>query len=356
MSITIDEVTVALQHVVHPATGKDIVASGMVEDLRAEGMEVHFTLFFAKAGDPLKESITVACEKALRYYVHPRVQVYINVRQPERHTADASVKSLPRAKYIVAVASGKGGVGKSTVAANLAVALAREGYNVCLLDADIYGPSAPKMLGVEGITPEVRITDGGEYIVPVERYGVRMLSVGFFVHPEEAVIWRGPMAANALRQLLHQGDWGDHDYLLIDLPPGTGDIPLTVVQELPVTGAVIVSTPQQVALADVTKSITMFRNDKVNVPVLGLVENMAWFTPAELPDNRYYLFGKDGCKNLAEREHLPLLGQIPIVQSICDSGDNGQPVAAEDTPAAQPFLELSRNVVAAIHQLKNIRS
>ena len=252
---------------------------------------------------------------------------------------------------IIAVASGKGGVGKSTVAVNLSVALAKMGYSVGLLDADIYGPSVPKMLGMEGSQPAIKGGEGREMIVPVEQYGVRMLSVGFFVRTGDAVIWRGPMATSVLKQLLHQAEWGEPDYLLIDLPPGTGDVHLTIVQELPVTGAVIVSTPQEVALADAVKGINMFRTEKINVPILGLVENMAWFTPEELPDNRYYIFGDGGCKALAEREGIRLLGQIPIVQGICEGGDKGQPVVTnEHSITGKAFMELAHNLEEVINE------
>lgn len=349
MNITVEQVTGALKHVNHPAAGKNIVELGMVGELRINGLEVAFTLTFAKAKDPMQNTIVKACEKALRFYVHPDAQPRIDIqtvqqiaKQPE-HTF--------RAKNIIAVASGKGGVGKSTVAVNLAVALAKKGYSVGLLDADIYGPSGPKMLGVEDRQPKVSGTEGHERIAPVENYGVRMLSIGFFVRPEDAVIWRGPMATSALKQLLYQGEWNNPDYLLIDLPPGTGDIHLTIVQELPVTGAVIVSTPQDVALADAVKGINMFRTDKVNVPILGLVENMAWFTPEELPDNRYYIFGNGGCKALAERENIRLLGQIPIVQGIRESGDAGQPAAADDrSVSGKAFAELAQNLLEAVEE------
>lgn len=351
MNITVDEVTGALKHVVHPAAGKDVVSLGMVKDIGIDGLKVAFTLVFAKAQDPVRNSIVGACEKALRYYVHPEVVAQIHTL-PEPSAPKAAKKPVLEAKHIIAVASGKGGVGKSTVAVNLAVALSRMGYSVGLLDADVYGPSVPKMLGIEGATPEVRNEQGEERIIPVECHGIKALSIGFFVPADDAVIWRGPMATSALKQLLYQTEWGNPDFLLIDLPPGTGDVHLTIVQELSLTGAVIVSTPQQVALADVVKGINMFRNEKVNVPVLGLVENMAWFTPAELPQNRYYLFGKDGCKQLAERENLPLLAQIPLVQSIGESGDNGCPIVAnEDSIVAQSFTTLAENVITTIGNL-----
>ncbi|MDR1666786.1 MAG: Mrp/NBP35 family ATP-binding protein [Bacteroidales bacterium] len=349
INITVEAVAGALKHVVHPATGKDIVSSGMVRNIEIDGLEIAFTLVFAKAQDPVKNAVIRACEKTLRFYVHPEARTNIRVQPVQEKIA--AQPAAPAGRVIV-VASGKGGVGKSTVAVNLAVALVRMGYRVGLLDADIYGPSLPKMLGMEGVQPEMRIVDGSERIIPVEREGVRMLSVGFFVRPEDAVIWRGPMASAMLKRLICQSEWGHPDFLLVDLPPGTGDVHLTIVQELEITGAVMVGTPQQVALADVIKSISMFRNEKVNVPVLGLVENMAWFTPAECPDNRYYLFGKEGCRQLAEREHLPLLAQIPIVQSISESGDSGQPVVAgDDSPVAQVFMELAQNMIYQLNRL-----
>jgi ATP-binding protein involved in chromosome partitioning len=271
---------------------------------------------------------------------------------------------LPNVKNIIGISSGKGGVGKSTVAANLAVALAKLGYKVGLLDADIFGPSQPKMFQVEDARPFAEQKDGRDLIVPIEKYGVKLLSIGFFVDPDQATLWRGGMASNALKQLIADADWGELDYFLIDLPPGTSDIHLTVVQTIALTGAVVVSTPQAVALADARKGINMFTNDKVNVPILGLVENMAYFTPAELPDNKYYIFGKEGAKKLAEEMNVPLLGQIPLVQSICESGDAGKPVALdENTITGKAFLTLAaalvrqvdkRNVEAAPTKIVNV--
>ena len=345
MRVTPEEIITALKHVNHPAAGRHIVELNMVSDLYVNDLKVELTLTFVKAQDPMKNSIVKACEKALRSYVHPDIEPHIHIKTMQP-APDPPKKQNIHAKNIIAVASGKGGVGKSTVAVNLAVALAKMGYNVGLLDADIYGPSMPKMLGAENIKPAVKGSEGHEIIVPVERYGVRMLSIGFFVRPDDALIWRGPMATNAIKQLLHQGEWGEPDYLLIDLPPGTGDVHLTIVQELPVTGAIIVSTPQEVALADAVKAINMFKTEKLNVPILGLVENMAWFTPEELPDNRYYIFGNGGCKALAERESIPLLGQIPIVQNICESGDNGQPVVInENSITGKAFMELAKKLL-----------
>ena len=346
----------ALGTVRYPGTGKDILAMDMLEDdIRIDGNSVSFSLIFEKPTDPFMKSILKSAETAIQLKAGEDVKVDIKVktRQAPR---PADPELLPGVKNIIAVASGKGGVGKSTVAANLAVALAGIGYKVGLLDADIFGPSMPKMFKVEDARPVAETIDGRDLIVPVEQYGIKLLSIGFFVDPEQAVLWRGAMASNALKQLIADANWGDLDYFVIDMPPGTSDIHLTLVQTLGITGAVVVSTPQEVALADARKGIDMFKNEKVNVPVLGLVENMAWFTPAELPQNKYYLFGKGGCARLAVDMHVPLLGQIPIVQSICEGGDNGVPVALEpDTIVGQAFRELAQAVAIATdarnHQL-----
>ena len=272
--------------------------------------------------------------------------ITVDAKQAARPEPD---KLLPEVKNIIAVSSGKGGVGKSTVAANLAVALALQGHKVGLLDADIFGPSQPKMFNVEEARPYMVEVGGRELIEPAANYGVKLLSIGFFVNKEDAVLWRGAMASNALKQLIGDANWGDLDYFLIDLPPGTSDIHLTMVQTLAITGAIVVSTPQEVALADARKGISMFTGEKINVPVLGLVENMSWFTPAELPENKYHLFGKEGGKRLAEELNIPLLGQIPIVQSICEGGDSGKPVALNpDSITGQAFQKLAENVVKQI--------
>ena len=341
----------ALKTVRYPGTGKDLVEMGMVEDnIRIDGLNVTFSLLFDKPNDPFIRSVVKAAETAILTYVSPEVNIKGNItvkaKQLSRPEPD---KLLPKVKNIIAVSSGKGGVGKSTVAANLAVALALQGYKVGLLDADIFGPSQPKMFNLEEARPYMVEAEGRELIEPAENYGVKMLSIGFFVDKDSAVLWRGAMASNALKQLIGDANWGELDYFLIDLPPGTSDIHLTLVQTLAITGAVVVSTPQEVALADARKGISMFTGDKVNVPVLGLIENMAWFTPAELPENKYYLFGKEGCKRLAEELHVPLLGQIPIVQSICEGGDAGKPVALNPNKiTGQAFQALAENVVAQI--------
>ena len=341
----------ALATVRYPGTGKNIVEAGMVEDnIRIDGHKVSFSLIFEKPTDPFMKSIIKAAETAILTYVGKEVDIVGNISVKTIQQARPEPGYLlPQVKNIIAVSSGKGGVGKSTVAANLAVALAKAGYKVGLLDADIFGPSMPKMFQVEDARPYAETIDGRDLIIPIESYGVKMLSIGFFVDPNQATIWRGGMASNALKQLIGDAAWGDLDYFLIDLPPGTSDIHLTTFQTVAITGAVIVSTPQEVALADARKGIDMFTNDKVNVPILGLVENMAWFTPAELPENKYYIFGKEGCKRLAEEMDVPLLGQIPIVQSICEGGDNGCPVALDDTTMTGiAFRELAQAVVRRV--------
>ena len=326
MKIEQEKILAALEAIRHPGTKEGIVEMGMVREVVYREQELWIALQFDRANDPFIQSIKKACLRAINHaFGEGTIEAaHIQVRIPETPPVP---EVLPGVKNIVAVASGKGGVGKSTVAANLAVALAQKGLKVGLIDADVYGPSVPKMFHVEELRPSARTEDGTERIIPIEKYGVKLLSVGFFVKPEDAMMWRGPMATSALKQLITQGDWGELDYLLIDLPPGTGDVHLTMVQEVPVTGAVIVSTPQDVALVDVIRGIKMFTGDKINVPVLGLIENMSWFTPAELPDNKYYIFGKHGCRELSEKIGIPLLGEIPIVQGIRESGDAGEPVA-----------------------------
>ena len=339
----------ALATVRYPGTGKNLVEAEMIADnIRIDGMKVSFSLIFEKPTDPFMKSILKAVEAAIHAYVSPEVEVTIATESRQAARPEPG-KLLPQVKNIIAVSSGKGGVGKSTVAANLAVALAKQGYKVGLLDADIFGPPVPKMFQVEDARPYAEQIDGRDLIVPVEKYGLKLLSIGFFVDPDQATLWRGGMASNALKQLIADADWGELDYFILDTPPGTSDIHLTLVQTLGITGAVIVSTPQEVALADARKGINMYTNDKVNVPILGLVENMAWFTPAELPENKYYLFGKEGVKRLSEEMNVPLLGQIPIVQSICEGGDNGAPVALnENTITGRAFEELAANVVEQV--------
>lgn len=340
----------ALRNVRYPASGKDIVSAGMVEDdIRIDGNKVSFSLIFDKPTDPFIKSLVRAAEAAIQTYVSPEVDIKGNINVKTRTVApQPAVKPLAGVKNIIGVSSGKGGVGKSTIAANLAVALAREGYKVGLLDADIFGPSVPKMFGVEDAELFMHKVDDRELIIPLEKHGVKLLSIGFLVDKNAPVLWRGSMASNALRQLITDADWGELDYFLIDMPPGTSDIHLTLVQTLGITGAVIVSTPQQVALADARKGIAMFTGDKINVPILGLVENMAWFTPEQHPDERYYIFGKEGGVALAKELGVKLLGQIPLVGSVCDSGDMGTPIAGGDTVMGQQFMHLAHEVADAV--------
>ena len=339
----------ALATVMYAGTKKNLVESQMVADQPAiNGNQVTVVLEFPRDTDPFLKSTVKAAEAAIKYHCGQDVEVTIKT---EFKSAPRPEQLLPGVKNIIAVSSGKGGVGKSTVSANLAIALARLGYKVGLLDCDIFGPSMPKMFNVEDERPYAVKVDGRDLICPIEQYGVKMLSIGFFVSPTTATLWRGGMATSALKQLIADADWGELDYFILDTPPGTSDIHLTLLQTLPITGAVIVSTPQQVALADARKGIDMYRNEKVNVPILGLIENMAWFTPAELPGNRYYIFGREGCKQLAEEMQVPLLAQIPLVQSICDSGDQGTPAAlSSETATGLAFLNLAQAVVTVVNR------
>ena len=317
------------------------------DDIRISGLEVSFSLIFEKDNDPFRKSVVKAAETAIHTYVDENAAVHIHTKFVKQNMAPKSdsVENL-RAEQVIAIHSGKGGVGKSTISANLAIALAKMGYRVGLLDADIHGPSIPKMFHTEGCRPISTPVNGRNLIEPIEQYGVKMLSIGFFVDPQQAVVWRGGMASNAIKQLIQDANWGELDYFLIDLPPGTSDIHLTLVQHLHLTGAIVVTTPQPVALVDARKGVDMFCNEKINVPVLGLIENMAWFTPAELPNNRYYIFGKDGGKQLAEELNIPLLGQVPLVQSIREGGDEGTPIALQDGhPAAQMFEDICQMII-----------
>ncbi len=348
----------ALQTVTYAGTKKNLVESQMIADQPTvaapskdgEPWHVGVVLEFPRETDPFLKSTVKAAEAAIKYHVGKDVVVDIKTefKSKPRPKGDSL---LPGVKNIIAVSSGKGGVGKSTVSANLAIALSRLGYKVGLLDCDIFGPSMPKMFNVEDERPYAVKVDGRDLICPIEAYGVKMLSIGFFVSPDTATLWRGGMATSALKQLIADADWGELDYFILDTPPGTSDIHLTLLQTLSITGAVIVSTPQQVALADARKGIDMYRNEKVGVPILGLVENMAWFTPAELPENKYYIFGREGCKQLAEEMEVPLLAQIPLVQSICDSGDAGQPAAlSSETATGLAFINLAQAVVTVVNR------
>ena len=344
MQDKVKEIRDTLKEVKYPGTSKNIVELDMVQNIRIEDEKVMFRLVFQDSKDPFVSTVTKKCRSLLDNYKEVEIET-IFVHDLERPL------SLEKVKNIIAISSGKGGVGKSTVAANLAVALAMQGYKVGLVDADIFGPSVPKMFGCEDAQPYLEKVGNQDMIVPVEKYGVKILSIGFFVDPASATVWRGPMASNALKQMVEQGFWDELDYMLIDLPPGTSDIHLTLVQTVALTGAIVVSTPQQVALADAIKGINMFESPGINVPVLGLVENMAWFTPAELPENKYYIFGKEGAKKLAEEKGLPLLGQIPVVQSICDGGDAGKPVALNpDSITGAAFAGLAAEVMKTVEE------
>ncbi len=342
----------ALSKVRYPGTGKDIVSSGMVaDDIRIDGNKVSFSLIFDKPTDPFIKSLVKSAEAAILTFISEEVDIKGNISTIIRNqVAPKQENPLPGVKNIIGVSSGKGGVGKSTIAANLAVALAQLGYKVGLLDADIFGPSTPKMFGVESAQLYMEKVNGRDMILPIEKYGVKLLSIGFLVDPDKAVLWRGGMASNALKQLITEANWGDLDYFVIDMPPGTSDIHLTLVQTLAITGAIVVSTPQEVALADARKGISMFQSDQVNVPILGLVENMSWFTPAAHPDEQYFIFGKDGGKNLAEKLQVPLLGQIPLVASICRGGDDGTPVVLQNSVSGAAFFNLARAVVQSIDE------
>ena len=321
------EVLAILSQVIHPAKDADILNLGMVEDVRVEDGKIKFRLV-SSSPDPLMGSIKKQCEALLKEtFPDYKVSIIELVREKKtKRPLELGQEQLANVGKIIAIASGKGGVGKSTVSTNLAIALAKAGYKVGLTDADVYGPSIPKMTGTEGMIPDAEQTEnGGELILPIEKFGVKWMSIGYFATPEQALIWRGPMACNALKQMVLQVKWGELDYLLIDLPPGTGDIHISMVHDIPLSGAVIVSTPQAVALADVLKGVNMFRNKDINVPILGLVENMAWFTPAELPENKYYIFGKEGGVKMASQLGIDLLAQIPIYMSIRENGDLGTP-------------------------------
>lgn len=345
----------ALRNVRYPGNGKSIVENEMVEDdIRIDGNKVSFSLIFDRPTDPFIRSVVRSAETAINTYISPEVDIKGNIAVKFRKEAEPRPEVLPGVKNIIGISSGKGGVGKSTVSANLAVALAAKGYKVGLLDADIFGPSMPKMFGVEDEQIYMISKEGRDWIEPVERYGVKMLSIGFLVDKEKPVLWRGGMASNALKQLISDAWWGDLDYFLIDMPPGTSDIHLTLVQTLPITGIVVVTTPQEVALADARKGIAMFTNTSVKVPILGLVENMAWFTPEDHPDEKYYIFGRDGGARLAEKEGVELLARIPLVMGIREHADDGEPVAValERDPAsanseARAFATLAENIVAA---------
>jgi ATP-binding protein involved in chromosome partitioning len=347
MNFTQADILKALSTVNDPDLKKDLVTLGMIKDISIHDKAVSFSVVLTTPACPLKEKIRQDCEDAVRKGVGSEVKIDIHMTSSVTSLRD-NAPLLPGVKNIIAIASGKGGVGKSTVTTNLAVALAQSGAKVGLIDADIFGPSIPVMFNCEREQPEVKVVNGKNLILPLEQYGVKLISIGFLAPPESAVIWRGPMASSALKQFISDTEWGELDYLLIDLPPGTSDIHLTLVQTVPVTGAVIVTTPQKVALADAMKGLAMFKQPQINVPVLGVIENMAFFTPEELPNNKYYIFGKDGGKNLAEKFDVPLLGQIPLVQSIRESGDSGLPAVLKEGTTAKAFSDLAESLARQV--------
>lgn len=336
-----------LSEVVHPAReDRSLVELGMVDSIEVTEGRIEVTLAFPKRPDPLKTYLQGAAKAAIYRHAPGGTEIEIKtvVKEPAKkknNVNELTLEELGSVRHIVGIASGKGGVGKSTVAVNLAIALSRLGFKVGLADADVYGPSVPIMTGTEGMMPESIEEEGKEIILPIEKYGVKWMSIGYFARPGQALIWRGPMACNALKQMILQVRWGDLDYLLIDMPPGTGDIHISLVQDIPMEGALIVTTPQPVALADVEKGVDMFRNSSINRPIFGLIENMAWFTPEELPDNRYYIFGRDGGAKMAASFDIELLAQIPLVQSIREGGDSGEPAALSSRPDGVAFIELA---------------
>ncbi|GAA4944961.1 Mrp/NBP35 family ATP-binding protein [Algibacter agarivorans] len=352
MKLNKQDILKALESITVPGEGQNMVESGAVKNVITFGDEVIVDITIQNPSLQAKKRTEVDILKTIHEQVYEKAKITVNVKveAPEKPKANViKGKPVPGLRNIIAIASGKGGVGKSTVTANLAVTLAKMGFKVGVLDADIYGPSIPIMFDVVAEKPLAVNIDGKSKMKPVENYGVKILSIGFFTQPDQAVVWRGPMAAKALNQMIFDAHWGELDFLLLDLPPGTGDIHLSIMQSLPITGAVVVSTPQNVALADAKKGVSMFQQESINVPVLGIIENMAYFTPAELPDNKYFIFGKEGAKNLADDLKVPFLGELPLVQSIREAGDVGRPAALQTaTPLEKAFEEITQNVVQEV--------
>lgn len=352
-AMTENDIIKALSNVQEPDLGKDIVTLNMVKDIKIDGYEVSFTVVLTTPACPMKDMIRTACINAVKLLVNKQALVNVNFTSNTSTNRKDAKQLLPGVRNIIAVVSGKGGVGKSTVAANLALAFAANGAKVGLMDADIYGPSVPIMFGVRGERPMMKDVNGKGMIMPLEQYGIKLMSIGLLVDEKNAVVWRGPMASSAIKQFITDVEWGELDYLVIDMPPGTGDIHLTLLQTVPVTGVVIVTTPQNVALADAKKGIAMFGQAQINVPIVGIVENMAFFTPAELPDNKYYIFGKDGGRRLADEYDLPFLGQIPLVQSIREGGDAGKPAMVGDDPVSKEAFENFAGLAARNIAIRN---
>lgn len=348
MNFTSEQVLAALRNVEDPDLKKDLVTLNMIKDLKIVDNQVNFTLELTTPACPLKDMLKNACTNAVKHFVSASAEVHINITS--RVTQSTNSPALDKIKNIILISSGKGGVGKSTVSSNVAVALANDGAKVGLIDADIYGPSIPTMFGLVGAKPGAREqADGKTKIIPIEKFGIKLLSLGFFADPNQPVPWRGPMASSAVKQLFNDVDWGELDYLVVDLPPGTGDIHITLTQGFPIAGAVVVTTPQQVALADTHKGVAMFKMPAINIPVLGVIENMSYFAPEELPNNKYYIFGKDGGKTLAADFDVPFLGEIPIVQSISASGDSGEPIALNQAnPLAAVFADIAGKIAQQV--------
>lgn len=352
MALSKETVLAALRHVDDPDIKEDLVSLNMIQDIVIDGNNLAFTVMLTTPACPLKELIRKDCEEAIAKYIGEEIEVKVNMSSHVTSTRD-NTPLLPGVKNIIAIASGKGGVGKSTVTANLAVALARQGAKVGVIDADIYGPSIPTMFNCEHEQPSIKKVGDKNLIVPVMQYGVKLISIGLLTPAESATVWRGPMASSALKQFIADTDWGDLDYLFIDLPPGTSDIHLTLVQTVPVTGVVLVTTPQKVALADAQKGLDMFKQPQINVPILGVIENMAYFTPEELPENKYYIFGKGGGRKLAEKHNVPFIGEIPLVQSIREGGDVGYPAIMQDDLTGQAFRKVAE-VTAQRIAIRNV--
>ncbi|MGL4346890.1 MAG: Mrp/NBP35 family ATP-binding protein [Chitinophagaceae bacterium] len=341
-----EQILKALSQVIDPDLGKDLVSLNMIEDLKIEGNTVCFSINLTTPACPLKDHIKNACITAIHTLVDKNIEIEINLISRRKEVQEKSENMLPQVKEIIAVMSGKGGVGKSTVAVNFALSLSKLGAKVGLLDADIFGPSIPTMLGIQEKHPQIVDIEGKKVIIPIEKFNLFIMSIGLLVEPNQALVWRGPMAGNAFKQLIIDVEWGELDYLVIDMPPGTSDIHLTLLQTLKITGSLIVTTPQEVALVDVRKAINMLSNPKLMTNIIGVVENMSYFTPAELPDNKYFIFGQDGAKKLCEETGFLLLGKIPLVQSVCEGGDQGLPIVAQpENPAGEVFLKMTENIV-----------
>lgn len=346
MQFTRENILDALRHVEDPDLKKDLVTLNMIEDLQVDGNKVSFTVVLTTPACPMKEMLENACRNSIKHFVSKDAEIHIKMTS---RVTTPQQQFTGNIKNIIVVASGKGGVGKSTVAANLALGLNLNGAKVGLIDADIYGPSVPIMFGLQGAKPKAGEVNGKTRIEPIEKFGIKLLSIGFFTDPNQPVPWRGPMASTSIKQLFNDADWGELDYLVVDLPPGTGDIHITVTQSFPIAGAVIVTTPQQVALADAKKGIGMFKMEAINVPILGVVENMSYFTPAELPENKYYIFGKNGGKELAEMYNTPFLGELPLVQSVSEAGDMGKPIILDENHAvSKVFSDLAQKVAQQV--------